>query len=203
MAYEYHDAINRERQREVLNMLLNGFTEHEIAAELGATLKDVRQDFAALRANWRQTMAIRFDAVVIQLFDIKRRAQEAFKRSQGIQTEITEETITKPVRHKCADGSYTINEVQEKRRRVTRRQGVGDPRFLNAETQAMREISIILGYHDSEETEARNLHLPVRVGAPILCENPTEAKALERYRSLTRAQIEAAAVPSGGNDGDG
>jgi hypothetical protein len=162
MATRKRTTIEREEDLARLSGLHRmGYTQQEIAAQMGLNQSQISRDFAELTRRWR---AKQYDdqnaekqGILAEARWIKRQAREEYIRSRGQRTKERTKRTSTPSTGKKGAAKDRIEGLLEKEDRL------GDPRYLAVIENANKTIRTIRGMDAPRQTVLTGGGEPVQV----------------------------------------
>lgn len=157
------DEVARRRAR-VAEMVTEGFTRAEIAAEVGVTTRQVRYDLAAARKSWVERQAFAIDEALRreldQIYYIEEEARKAWEESRQ---PVTSKRMEAHGQMQVVSGEGKLTTVPAKTKKTeTSESSPGDPRFLAIMDRCVErrlkiyELLAPLYHHQDDEESAQS-----------------------------------------------
>lgn len=152
------NKTTRELNRvQAIRLYCEGFTQYDIAQELGITQQQVSADIAVVRRRWAKASLEHMDRIKSMLLakidDVEHKATLGWEKSLGDKTTRIHETV------ESEHGSV------KRGKRIENRDG--NPKFLDIMLKCIAQRANILGIHEAlDESVAKNRN----VNAIVICE---------------------------------
>lgn len=151
MSAQQNAAAVIDRRRKVAEMYLRGTIQADIARQLGVVQGTVSRDLAAIRADWRQSAVMDFDArkdqELAKIDEVERAAWDGWRRSQ------------EPAETTRAEISGDVQKAVK-----TTEGQAGDPRFLQTVLNCVERRCRILGIDAPDKVSVSGPSYKVYVG---------------------------------------
>lgn len=131
------------RRNKVAELTLKGFTQSEIALELGYTQSQISRDLKIISGQWKESMLQDISLIksreLAKLDMIERRLWDAWERS----TDKKHKKRVKKIRER--------ESLQEKERELTAIEGIGDPRYVSEILKCIQQRTKLMGLDEPQK----------------------------------------------------
>lgn len=155
--------VREDRYQQVTTLYLRGWTQKQIAAEVGVTQGMISNDLKVIQQRWREQTAFNLDEAkakeLARLDELERECWAAWEQSKSERTKARQETGGKG-----KDGKATVTKAS-----MEKEQRDGNPAFLQAVLSCIDRRCKLLGLDAATKSE-----LTGKDGGPIQSESTTK-----------------------------
>lgn len=139
--------VREDRYQQVTTLYLRGWTQKQIAAEVGVTQGMISQDLKEIQRRWREETAFNLDEAkgkeLARLDELERECWAAWEQSKSERTKARQETGGKG-----RDGKATVTKAS-----MEKEQRDGNPAFLQAVLSCIDRRCKLLGLDAPTKSE--------------------------------------------------